>query len=309
MYFISCQPESSRFKWELEVYLTNLNALGDYEIILLFLETEEEGIAAYLAEKYDHVTCYIYKDKRVNSYYLSSLRPYLWMQFLKENPEMSSKEYFYLDTDIIFREMVDFSKLKVDAKHWLGSECKSYISPQYNDQYGSYYNESMADVIGISMAQVEKFNESSPGAQWLISQPTYEFWEKVYHDSESIYLLLLKYEQLPINRDRVKDTMISKWMSDMWALLWNTAYFGIEAAGSEELSFSWSPSPASDYEKHKILHNAGVLKKNAGEMFFKGDYIKKSPFDEVLVDNPEYCSYYYVQAIKKVIFEGEINED
>ena len=50
MKYILCQPAINRFKWELEVCLTNLKSFGINDIVLLFSE-HDATIPAYLADK------------------------------------------------------------------------------------------------------------------------------------------------------------------------------------------------------------------------------------------------------------------
>lgn len=299
MYFISCQPAQQRFQWELEVLLTNLQQFNIRTIILLF-KKEDDRIVEYISAKYPFVRCHVYDDFRQSKHYISSIRPYLWASFLKEFPDMEKEDYFYVDSDIILREPIDFDALNFDSTHWIGSDCESYLSPVYLNSLEYDYLPAMARIVGLSSEQINSLNKKSAGAQWIISKPTQAFWQKVYEDSESLYYYFSQVEHISKQmNDTSSPKLIQKWCADMWALLWNCVYAGIEIETSEELNFSWSKNPADAYFKTKILHNAGVTQASS-DFFLKSDYYETSPLDEDLEISDNYCSYYYVQAIKKV---------
>jgi hypothetical protein len=70
------------------------------------------------------------------------------------------------------------------------------------------------------------------------------------------------------------------------------------------LKFCFPTDLIEDVKDVKILHNAGVLKENK-HLFFKGDYIDKTPYgvDHSYVDQ-NYCSYLYVSEInERCIYE------
>ena len=60
MKYILCQPAIPRFKWELDVCLTNLKSIGIKDIVLLFRE-QDASIPIYFEEKYN-VEVHVYED-------------------------------------------------------------------------------------------------------------------------------------------------------------------------------------------------------------------------------------------------------
>ena len=85
----------------------------------------------------------------------------------------------------------------------------------------------------------------------------------------------------------------------MWAVLWCGLKRGNQVRLSDELGFSWGSSwGQSEWNKHKIMHNAGVVNNCDGKCFYKGEYINQSPWesDFSLID-PNNNTYNYVQAI------------
>jgi len=74
----------------------------------------------------------------------------------------------------------------------------------------------------------------------------------------------------------------------------------------DELSFSWATSDIETYEKHPILHMAGVMDSMKREKFYKGEFINVNPIDKVK-ENGDFFDYVdnssatveYVKIIKE----------
>lgn len=296
MYAICCQPATQRFKWELEVLLTNLEKVGIEDTIVLF-KRDDDTVVTYLQSVFPKVRFYVYEDDRLRKNYISSIRPYIWEKFLIENPEMQNEDFFYIDSDIILREKIDFESMNYGAQKWFGSDCKSYLAPSLIKKLGVDYLPAMARIFGLSVAQIMSFEEHSIGAQWIISKPRPEFWRKVYEDSESLYTYFLMIKHL-VRVDNLDSQVsgIQEWVADMWALLWNCEYFGIETEVSTELDFSWPKHESKAFYTSKILHNAGITHATE-DLFYKGDYTDENPMINVPKITSKFCSYHYVEAI------------
>ena len=142
---------------------------------------------------------------------------------------MTQEDFFYVDSDIIFREMIDFDKLNFHEKLYMASDASGYLSATYLQQKSDFYVDEMAAVVGITPAQALELQTKSGGAQWILSKPSLAFWQKIYHDCEALYryfllaeFMLRKAGALPQENERLQ-----KWCADMWAILWNTKYFGL----------------------------------------------------------------------------------
>lgn len=279
-----CQPAIQRFGWELEVSLTRLKKLGVNDIILLFSKHDQK-IPSYLRDKYG-VEVHVYEDRRIDRTYIPSIKPYLWAKFLQEDRTRENEIYFYLDSDVIFREL---PIIQPNDNVWYGSDCSSYLGVDYIDSKGRGILEFMCRRIGIDP---ELIREKNPvcGAQWVITNPTFEYWLKVYEDSTKLYKYL-----------NSTTTDIQKWTAEMWAQLWNVYYFGKDTQVHKELDFSWATDDIDRYYATKIYHNAGVVDANKG-LFFKGQYTHRAPFqDDLSFVNPSKASVKYVEALKDVI--------
>ncbi|WP_330948897.1 hypothetical protein [Virgibacillus sp. MG-45] len=282
MKYILCQPAIKRFEWELEVCLTRLQKLGIRDIVLLFTR-EDDRVPSFLKEKYK-VEVHIYDDKRQDKSYIPSVKPYLWMRYLEENPSREKDTYFYLDSDVILR---DIPNVKPTKTTWYASDCTWYIGNDYIDSKDENLLNDMCNAIGIDPTLIRK-NNPIGGAQWVIKNPTYDYWKKVYEDSNTLYKLLSK-----------SNTDIQKWTAEMWAQLWNVYHFGIKVETPKELDFCWPTDDINRCQETKILHNAGVIDDNQ-HLFFKGKYVTHTPFDEDLTVDKSKASYEYVKAIEEV---------
>ncbi|MFC4387521.1 hypothetical protein ACFOZ1_06800 [Gracilibacillus marinus] len=294
MKFILCQPAINRFKWELEVCITRLKKLGIDDIVLLFAQ-EDNSIPLYFSEMYE-VEVHVYDDRERDKTYIPSVKPFLWMKYLEEDRSREEESYFYLDSDVLLREI---PKVRPTKKTWYASDCTSYISNDYIDSKGDTLLEDMCNKIGIDYDLIRKSNPIG-GAQWVIKQPTFEYWKKVYEDSLKLYRYLSDIEAEYIQNNDKDYMPIQKWTAEMWAQLWNVYHFGINVKVPSELDFSWPNHDRTSYYEKKLFHNAGVTTHDK-DLFFKGQYVNKSPFyDDLSHVNPEKASYEYVLAIKEV---------
>lgn len=292
MKLILAQPAVLRFQWELEVLLTNIRQFTDMEVVLLFSKPHDydKSVPPYLVHKYPGVRAFVYNDNRFDKSYIPSIRPYLWWQYLRGHPERENETYFYIDSDVIFREWPDLNAMQVNALHWAGSDCDNYIGHDYikQTQRGPEIVQRMAQYCNITEKQM--IGVPGIGAQLVIANPTAKMWEKSYHRSNSLWHYL----------DGTQSN-IQKWTAEMWAQLWTWTEHGITLEMPKELDFCFSCDPIERWDQTKILHNSGVTA-DTGQCFFKGKYTDHTPFGEDFswVDTKK-CSRKYVDAIEKVI--------
>lgn len=292
------QPAIKRFEWELEVCLTNLKKHNIKDIVLLFSKYDN-FVVKKLRDKYK-IETYVFPDNRRSKKYIPSIKPYLWWQFLKNNPSMEKETYFYMDSDVIFREIPDFNKIKFNRNLWVGSDTDSYLSPKYINSKGRNLLYDMCKLIDVDYNKISKLDGKSCGAQWILDNPTADYWEKSYYDCNKLYIYLDSIEKNYVNKNKEGYVPIQKWTAQMWTDLWDAIYFGKEIDISHELDFCWATDNIERWNKVKIYHNAGVID-NTKNLFFKGKYINRDPFkDDLSFVNKGKCSYKYVQAIKEV---------
>lgn len=293
MKYILCQPAIKRFEWELEVCITRLKKLGINDIVLLFAQWDG-GMPKYFEETYD-VEVHVYNDAEREKTYIPSVKPFLWMKYLEEDRARENDVYFYFDSDVLFREMPE---LNPTENTWYTSDCKGYIGLEYIDSKGADLLERMCETIKVDPALI-RANKPHGGAQWIIKNPTYEYWKKVYEDSVKLYKFLSDAEAEYISKNDPSYVPIQKWTAEMWAQLWNVYHFGKTVNVDSELDFCWPNDPIRRYKETKMLHNAGVTDDKKG-LFFKGQYVNRSPLkDDFSFVDKDKASYEYVKAIEE----------
>lgn len=294
MKYIMCQPAIPRFKWELEVCVTRLKKLGITDIVLLF-SRHDESIPRY----FETMGCevHVYNDERKDSdkRYIPSIKPYLWVRYLEEDISREFGDYFYMDCDVLLREIPE---VLPHSNKWYGSNCSSYLGVDYIDSKGDDLLYRMCNIVNID-AQIIRRKNPRAGAQWVLRNPSLAYWRKVYQDSVDMYVFLSAIEKGYVSRHPEGYVPIQKWTAEMWAQLWNLYYFDKEAEIHEELNFCWATDDIARYKETKIMHNAGVVDDSKG-LFFKGKYVYSEPFMDDLSFVPDNkVSFEYVKAIKE----------
>lgn len=289
MKLILCQPAIPRFQWELDVLLTNIRQFTDMEVVLLFTE-HDFTVPSHFRKKWG-ASVFVYTDRREDTSYIPSVRPWLLWQYFRDNPQAADETYFYIDSDIIFREWPDFATFDLSEKTVSGATCDSYIGLDYilGCQNGQEIAQKMADICGISVDQMR--GVPGIGAQIVFQKNSAEFWERCYYDSNTIHHMLEK-----------SGSNIQAWTAEMWAQQWGWVREGFNVHHEPQLDFCTPTDPISRWDEVKILHNAGVTPDKSHLLFYKGQYTDTSPlgkkFDWV---SPEFASKRYAEAVEKVL--------
>jgi hypothetical protein len=316
--YVSAQPDVSYFHWQVEVYVNNFVRKGIplENIHVLFgipdNKTEPSVWGLKLKERIPNV--YFYKDDRTSKHYIPSIKPYLIYQWLKE--DCNRGELFFLhDSDIIFRELPDFTDLISDNKIYM-SDTKGYIGFEYLTECSLRYEKQhpnlernelvtlMCDTIGVNIDSVIGNKNSSGGAQYIFKNQSWEMWYKIYKDSIRLFDNLNNFQKkYPINPGEIQF-----WTSEMWSVLWNMWYWGFDTEITNKLNFCWATDNVEVFMKNPILHMAGITVDDRKDKFYKGEFINKNPI-EILKNNPNHFSYVnknnstikYVDEIKNLI--------
>lgn len=289
MKLLLAQPAIPRFRWELEVLLFNIRKFTDIEVVLLFSE-KDFTVPSWFRDQ-PGCSVFVYTDRREDTGYIPSIRPYLLWQYLAEDSSREQETYFYVDSDIIFREWIDFATLGLNEQTVVGSHCGSYIDYDYIAQCtrGDEIAVKMAEICGITVEQMK--GVPGIGAHLLLTNPTAAFWERAYYDSNTIYRYLG-----PL------DSNVQKWTAEMWAQLWGWVREGKTLIAADVLKFCFPTDKIEEWDKVNILHNAGVTVDKSHELFFKGQYVDYPPFGKDLsFVRQDMASYRYVQAIQNTV--------
>lgn len=300
MLWISAQPATIYYAWQVEVYINNFveNGISPNDIHVLFsVDGNLPEEIQVLQRNYPHIHFYFYNDNRVDKSYIPSIYFNAVKQHFKQFPELEKESIMFHDSDTILLKPFNHDELLRD-KVWYFSDTKSYISYDYIMQKGEDVYQRMLDIVGIDGIIPKICNTNSGGAQHLIKNSTYSFWNKVEKDSIRLYKMFCDTEHLYQKKHEV-DYPIQKWTAGMWSLLWNAWYFGNEVKISDKLSFCWATDRIEFMEDKQFLHNAGVTEM-AQNLFFKGGYTNRLPYGLNLQISQEYCSYEYYKWIQKV---------
>jgi len=301
--YICVQPYNVYYSWQVDIMLNNFIENGieeSYIHILLSYDSEVDTKTYYvwnkIIEKYKDVNFYFYSDLRVNKNYISSIRPNVLMQFYKEYPEFSSKKIFYHDCDIVFTKPVDYSEFIKD-NIWYLSDTNSYINSDYIKSKGFGVYEKMCDIIGINKDLPDFNKENSGGAQYIIKNVDWKFWQKVENDSERLFTEITHLNN-EIKKENSEYHELQIWCADMWSVLWNAWLYGHKTKIIPEMDFCWPTDGIYNWDKTNIYHNAGVTS-DRKDMFNKTDYQKILPYNIDLTKlDKYYCNYKYAEKVK-----------
>jgi hypothetical protein len=306
--YICVQPRLLYYAWQVEVMINNFvdNGVNPNDIDVLVatnpndLTSIKENIEAWdkLKQKYTNVNFYFYKDTRQNPiHYISSVRPNILKQHFKNNLELSEYVYFYHDCDIIFTKPVNFSNLLNDD-NWYSSNTNSYINYSYIISKGKKIYETMCDIVGIDYEIPKRNNLNSGGAQYILKNLHWTFWDKVENDCERLFYKINNLNN-EIKKENPKYHELQIWCADMWAVLWNGWLFGNDMIVTNEMNFCWPTDTISKWNECSIYHNAGVTHDRT-DLFYKGNYQNSLPYDiDKITYNQKFASYKYVEEILK----------
>ena len=300
--FVSAQPAIPYYTWQVEVMLNNFMEMGINLNNVDIVCWKKDGIIpeawSKLANNYA-ARFFFYDDTRVTKDYISSIRPNILKQHWLANPELRYETIFYHDCDIIFTKPINewITEDMINDNKWYGSDTRWYIGHDYILSKGNDVLTLMCDIVGIGKDVIKKNEKNSIGAQYIMKNLTYYYWDRVEKESE----LLFKDVNVLNNKKKAKDPThheLQIWCADMWAVLWNGWKMGYETICNSNMDFSWATSPESDYLKMNIFHNAGITGSDSGK-FYKAHYMDKLPYNENLQITPNTASWYYWNEIQK----------
>lgn len=316
--FISVQPDTTYFHWQVEIYLYQFAKHGIIDrCYALFGYTGDKPseYAKRLEKKYPNIK--FYKDTRKSNNYPPTIRPHILAKFFKENPSFG-KNVFYHDSDIFLVNLPRFDYMLThrdasnttylsDTISYIGYEYIKECSERYKRKYPSLRDldifYGMCDEVGVSYSMVINNQNISGGAQYLFKNIDYKFWEQCEEKCEKLYAYLSKYE-----KDYPISNHIQKWTTDMWVILWLYWKNGGKTLIHKELNFSWATSTAKEYKLYNIFHLAGVIDSNSSDKFQKNNFKNLNVFD-AYYSNPrifdhiskENATYEYVKVIKEYV--------
>ena len=320
MIFITAQPDTPYFHWQVSLYLYQFNKHNILDYCYAVFGYENDEPSNYVKNiMMSNKNIVAYKDTRNDrtKKYSPSIRPHILAKFFKDRPELG-KNVFYHDSDIFLVKLPKFELMLNDDIGYL-SDTISYIGYDYLKECGNRYKQkhkvselellnNMCRIIGIEPKLVEQNQDNSGGAQYLLKNIDYRFWEECEPLSIELYEYFCDYEKkYPI------DNHVQKWCAGMWAELWNYWKRDGKTKIHKELDFSWATGTVDEYNRLNIFHLAGITNDNNSDKFHKGKYTNELVFDAYLKDNTIFdhisknnATYKYCDVIKEYIMETHI---
>jgi hypothetical protein len=310
--FVCAQPATLYYAWQVEVMINNFIEMGisPEKIDIVCWKPEDRLSEEWLKLKTGYgARFFFYNDTRKNKGYVSSIRPNILKQHWDIHPELKNQIIFYHDCDILFtrppKEWLCCNIVNDDK--WYGSDTRWYIGHDYILSKGEDVLDKMCDIVGISK-QLVKYNETnSIGAQYIMKNVDYEFWENVEKDCERLFTEItdlnnekvqLDRRTMPPGESREPYHPLQIWCADMWAVLWNAWKLAHNTIATPLMNFSWATGGLEEYNECSIYHNAGVTENNK-DLFYKSKYINKLPYGDILDVRESSGSSMYWKAVQK----------
>lgn len=310
--FLQCVPHDSYFAWQIEVQITNFrkfNISKNMHICVWYPKKSKElDKWKVIQEKYPEVKIFFYEDEGVNlNLYIPQLRPHTLKKHFKEYPYLSKNVIFYHDSDIIFNYLPDFDKL-INSNICWQSDCSGYLDFNYLEKKEKEGNipdniaiKKLADIGGVSIDIIKSYTGKTGGAQTILRNINFEFWEDVERMCIEIRKSFKFEIQNSINSQYFssENAGFQSWCADMWALNFAQWKRNQVTNITPELDFSWATDSMETFLKKPIFHNAGATGQDG--IFYKGAFMSKSPINaNIPLPAEDKASRQYVLAIKEV---------
>ena len=283
MKWISAQPATTYYAWQVEVMLNNFKSMGinlnDVDIVCWkqngIIPDEWSKLSSGYAARF-----FFYDDTRETKHYISSIRPNILKQHWEKYPELSLHPIFYHDCDIIFSKPISewITDEMLNDNEWYGSDTRWYIAHSYIASKGQQIIDKMCDIMDLPEELIKDKEMNAIGAQYLMKNVDYEFWNRVEIDSELLFRQITDLNN-EIKRETPSYHELQIWCADMWAVLWGAWRRGWKTNCLPEFDFSWGTSSEEEYHKLNIMHNAGVTSANDG-LFYKAQWMNELPYNK-----------------------------
>lgn len=300
--FVCAQPATLYYAWQVEVMLNNFIEMGvnpnNVDIVCWKDNDEVPQMWSDMANRYP-ARFFFYKDTRVTTNYISSIRPNILKQHWLQFPQLENETIFYHDCDIIFTKPISewITDEMIGDNKWYGSDTRWYIAHSYIKGKGQDIMNTMCSIMHMDESVIEANELNAIGAQYLMKGVDFQFWNRVESDSEILFKDISSLNMHKVTLDSTYHPL-QIWCADMWAVLWGAWRRGYETICHPNYEFSWGTSTEQDYHNLNIMHNAGVTTSAEG-LFYKAEYITKLPYGLDLPIKEHTASWYYYDWVKK----------
>lgn len=280
MIFLSAQPDAPYFIWQIELQLFNLCQKGwpqeNIHTLISYNPNIGPSLQVYsLIKRFPNCKIFLYPDTRKSKKYASTIRPHIIEKHFQSFPSLRKEAIFYIDCDVIFREIPDFSSLLNDDA-WYASDTKSYMSCKIIIATLGYdvFSE-MCKIVKISPELVMEKEENTGGAQYIIKNIPTWFWPKVEKDSNNLYDYLYNLLYADTDHNFFERQSLDIWITEMWVVCWNAILAGTPFIVHPMLDFCWANQSKEQWNETYILHYTGG---GQGNFFKKTDFVLNPPF-------------------------------
>ena len=317
--FVSAQPASTYYAWQVEVMLNNFMSMGvnlnNIDIVCWKQNGEVPEEWLKLASGYA-ARFFFYDDTRETKHYISSIRPNILKQHWKAHPYLKDDAIFYHDCDILFTKPISqwITDDMIIDDEWYGSDTRWYIAHSYIIGKGEDVLNKMCEIMDVSPKLIEDNELNAIGAQYLMKGIDYEFWDRVESDSERLFkeITELNNEKIQLDRHTMPEGearqpyhALQIWCADMWAVLWGGWRRGAKTNCHPNFEFSWGTSTLEDYNKMNIMHNAGVTGPQYG-LFYKAGYMNSYPYNQNIEVREGSASHEYWKWIQRTAEKSKL---
>ena len=189
--FISAQPATLYYAWQVEVLLNNFIAMGVNPNNVDIVCWKQNGV---IPEEWNKLAngyaarFFFYDDTRETKHYISSIRPNILKQHWLKHAYLSTDAIFYHDSDIIFTKPISewITDDMINDNQWYGSDTRWYIGHSYIKSKGDDVISEMCKITGMEESIIEANEMNSIGAQYLMKGVDYLFWNREETDSENL---------------------------------------------------------------------------------------------------------------------------
>lgn len=296
--FLSAQPATDYYAWQVEVYIHNFIELGyngNYIDVVAGYEDIIPDSWRKIQQKFPYVRFFFYEDTSDNKIYQPAIQAHILEKHFTQHPYLKNEAIFFHDCDFLFTKYFDFTPYLFDD-NWYFSDTISYIGAKYIQSKGEEVLDEMCSLVGIDKEIVIQNEEGSGGAQKLMKGIDSEYWASVYKDSIDLYKGM---QELSKRKKEGDPYGLQIWCASMWSELWNGWKRGANIVVPKEFDFCWATCSSNRWDDVSFFHNAGVPDSNQ-RMFYKADYIDKYPFSVNLDIDELRCSKKYYDFLNKI---------
>lgn len=300
--FVSAQPATLYYAWQVEIMLNNFIQMGINPNNVDIICWKQNGVIPEewnkLANGYS-ARFFFYDDTRETRHYISSIRPNILKQHWLAQPQLKDSAIFYHDSDIIFTKPIQdwITDDMINDNEWYGSDTRWYIAHSYIKGKGQDVIDEMCKIMDLPESLIEENELNAIGAQYLMKGVDYYYWDRVERDSENLFKEISELNRKKKELDPTHHEL-QIWCADMWGVLWGAWRLGYKTNCHSNFDFSWGTSGENEYFKMNIMHNAGVTDSKSG-LFYKAEYMDKLPYTEPLQINEGTASWHYWNWIQE----------